>query len=122
MDYTAIDSYKHQWADPLLTRVLALTGEKDEAANEDTMYGWRHFVACCEEEEGMEGGMEGGLGGAPKVYVLKKKGKYRCRREGGREGGCLFRQVVLPGTHFFIKDRPEAVWGMIQEEIKRMEG
>ena len=87
------------------------------------MYGWRHFVACCEEEEGMEGGMEGGLGGAPKVYVLKKKGKYRCRREeGGREGGCLFRQVVLPGTHFFIKDKPEAVWGVIEEEIRRMEG
>ncbi|GAB5033047.1 thioesterase, partial [Nannochloropsis oceanica] len=80
-DYTAIDSYKHQWADPLLLRVVALTGEKDEAANRDTMYGWRHFVVCCEEEEAMEGGMEGGLGGAPKVYVLKKKGKYKCRRE-----------------------------------------
>ena len=77
----------------------------------------------------MEGGMEGGLGGAPKVYVLKKKGRYRCTREGGREegweggreGGCLFRQVVLPGTHFFIKDRPEAVIKVIEEEIQGLE-
>jgi len=32
----------------------------------------------------------------------------------------LFRQVVLPGTHFFIKDRPEAVWEVIEEEIQRI--
>jgi surfactin synthase thioesterase subunit len=29
--------------------------------------------------------------------------------------------VVLPGTHFFIKDRPEAVIEVIEEEIRGLE-
>lgn len=37
-------------APPLDTRVLALTGEHDMAANEESMSGWARFVAHPEEQ------------------------------------------------------------------------
>ncbi len=88
------------------------------------MYGWRGFVSCCETVEEMEGSMVKKTAGGYLEYVLVKKGVYRCKEGGEVDGSCekcLFRQRVLPGSHFYFKEKPELVWGVIEEEVGRIE-